>query len=82
MAGTLLHVLVRCLLHIGSKCLLLKPPHMGARALCLKVQSLYLELRARHLHWHLRPVHLWWFEELVRLQEVRPNDASGGLSME
>jgi hypothetical protein len=53
-----------------------------ARALCLKVQSLYLELRVRHLHWHLQSVHLWWFEELVRLREARPNVASGGLSVE
>jgi hypothetical protein len=34
------------------------------------------------LHRHLRSVHLWWLEELVRLQEVRPNISSGGLSME
>jgi hypothetical protein len=66
-AGVLLHVLVRQLLHIGSRCLLLRPLHLEARALCLKVQSLYLELRARHLHWHLWPVHLWWLEEMVRL---------------
>jgi hypothetical protein len=26
--------------------------------------------------------YLWWFEELVRLQEARPNIASQGLSME
>jgi hypothetical protein len=48
----------------------------------LKVQSLYLELRARHWHWYLRLIHLWWFEELVRLREARPNVAFGGLSME
>jgi hypothetical protein len=34
------------------------------------------------LHWHLRPVHLWWLEKLVRLQEVRPNVASRGWSIE
>jgi hypothetical protein len=34
------------------------------------------------LHWHLQSVHVWWLEELVRLREVRPNVASGGLSME
>jgi hypothetical protein len=48
----------------------------------LKVQSLHLELRARHLHWHMWPVNLWWLEELVRLQEVRPNVAPRGLSIE
>jgi hypothetical protein len=50
-AGALLHVLVRRLLHTGSRCLLLRPLHLEAWALCLKVQSLYLELRARHLHY-------------------------------
>jgi hypothetical protein len=78
----LLHVLAIRLLHIGSWCLLQRPLHLEARALCLKVQLLYLELRARHLHWHLQPVHIWWFEELVRLREVRPNIVFGGLSME
>jgi hypothetical protein len=53
-----------------------------AQTLCLKVQSLYLELKARHFHWHQRLVHLWWLVELIRLQEARPNVASGGLSME
>jgi hypothetical protein len=80
--GVLLHVLARWLLCIGSRCLLLRPLHLEARALCLKVQSLYLELRARHWHWYLRLIHLWWFEELVRLREARPNVAFGGLSME
>jgi hypothetical protein len=73
---------MRRLLHIGSRCLLLRPLHLEARALCLKVRSLYLEQRAWHLHWHLQSVHVWWLEELVRLREVKPNVASGGLSME
>jgi hypothetical protein len=81
-AGALLHVLVRQLLHIGSRWLLLRPLHLDARVLSWKVRSLYLELRARHLHWHLRLVHLWWLEELVRLREARPNVASRWLSME
>jgi hypothetical protein len=54
-----------------------EPLHLEAQVLCLKVRSLYLEL-VRHL-W---PVYMWWFEELVRLREVRSNIASGGLSME
>jgi hypothetical protein len=61
---------------------MLRPLYLEARARCLKVRWLHLKLRARHLHWHLRPVHLWWFEKLFRLQEVRPNVAFGGLSME
>jgi hypothetical protein len=81
-AGAFLHVLVRRLLHIGLRCLLLRPLHLEVQALRLKVQSLYLELRVRHLHWHLRPVHLWWLEGLVRLREERPNIAPRGLSME
>jgi hypothetical protein len=51
-AGSLLHVLARWLLHIGSRCLLLRPLHLEARVLCWKVWSLYLELRVRQLHWH------------------------------
>jgi hypothetical protein len=43
---------------------------------------LHQELGVLHLHWHLRPVRLWLLEKLVRLREVRPNVASGGLSME
>jgi hypothetical protein len=39
-------------------------------------------LGALHLHWHLWLIHLWWLEKLVRLREVRPNVAFGGLSME
>jgi hypothetical protein len=58
-AGALLHVLVRRLLHAGLRWLQLRPQHLEARALCLKVWSLRQKLRARHLHWHLRPVHLW-----------------------
>jgi hypothetical protein len=73
---------VRLLLHIGSRCLLLRLLHLEVHALCLEVRSLQLELRALHLHWHLWPVHLWWLEELVRLREVRPNVASRGSSME
>jgi hypothetical protein len=34
---------------------------------------------AWHMHLHLWLVHLWWFEELVRLREARPNVTSGGL---
>jgi hypothetical protein len=81
-AWALLHVLARWLLHIGSRCLLLRPLRLEAWVLCWKVWSLYLDLSARHLHWHLRSVHLWWFEELVRLREARSNVASGKLSME
>jgi hypothetical protein len=61
---------------------MLRPMYLEARAWCLKVRSLHQKLRARRIHWHLQPVHLWWFEELVRLQEARPNIASRALSME
>jgi hypothetical protein len=59
-----------------------KTSAFGRSCIVLEVQSLYLELRARYLHWHLRPIHLWWLEELVRLREERPNVASEGLSKE
>jgi hypothetical protein len=48
----------------------------------MKLRPLHLGLWALHLHWHLWPVHLWWLEKLVRLQEARPNIASGGWSIE
>jgi hypothetical protein len=80
--GALLHVLVRRLLHIGLRCLLLRPLHLEVQTLCLEVGLLYLELMARHLHWHLQLVHLWWLEELVRLREAMPNIVSRGMSME
>jgi hypothetical protein len=75
-AGAMLHILARRLLHARSRWLLLRPLHLEAQELCLKVRSLHRKLRARHLHWHLRSVHLWLFEELVRLQEARHNVAS------
>jgi hypothetical protein len=58
-AGALLHVLPRWLLPARLSWLLLRPLHLEARMLCLKVQSLCRKLKARHLHWHLRPAHLW-----------------------
>jgi hypothetical protein len=65
-AGVLLHALARWLLPIGSRWLLpigsrwllLRPLHLEARTLGLKVRSLRRKLRARHLHWHRWPVHL------------------------
>jgi hypothetical protein len=57
-AGTLLHLLVRWLLHDGSRWLLLRPLHLEAQAWRLKVRSLRQKLRAQHLHWHLRSIHL------------------------
>jgi hypothetical protein len=60
--GALLHALARWLLPIGSRWLLLRPLHLEARMLVLKVQSLRQKLRARHLHWHRWPVHLGWLE--------------------
>jgi hypothetical protein len=56
--------------------------HLSIGSLHLRLRPLHLELRTLHLHWHLQPVHLWWLNELVRLQEARPNVAFGGLSME
>jgi hypothetical protein len=57
-ARALLHVLVRQLLHIGSRCLMQRPLYLEAQAWCMKVRSLHQKLSARHLHWHLRSVHL------------------------
>jgi hypothetical protein len=81
-AGALLHVLVRWLLPVGSRWLLLRPLHLEAQTLGLKVQSLHQNLRAMHLYWHRWPVHLEWLEKLVRLREARPNITSRGLSRE
>jgi hypothetical protein len=81
-AGPLMHVLTRWLLPVGSRWLLLRPLHLEARTLCLKVQSLSQKLRARHLYWHRWPVHLECLEKLVRIREARPNIASRGLSRE
>jgi hypothetical protein len=61
---------------------MMRPLYLEAQVQCLKVWSLHQKLRAWHLHCHLWSVHLWWFEELVRLREARPNVASGGLSKE
>jgi hypothetical protein len=72
-AGALLHALARWLLHIGSRWLLLRPLHLEARTLGLKVWPLCQKLRARHLH---------WLVELVRLREARPNITPRGLSGE
>jgi hypothetical protein len=66
-AGALLHALARWLLPIGSRWLLLRPLHLEARTLGLKIRSLRRKLRARHLYWHRRPIHLEWLEKLVRL---------------
>jgi hypothetical protein len=81
-AGVLLHVLARWLLPIGSRWLLLRPLHLEARTLGLKVRPLRQKLRARYLYWHQWPVHLEWLEKLIRLREARPNIASRGLSRE
>jgi hypothetical protein len=81
-AGALLHALARWLLPIGSRWLLLRPLHLEAQTLGLKVRSLRRKLSVRHLHWHRWPVHMGWLEKLVRLREVRPNNASRGLSRE
>jgi hypothetical protein len=81
-AGALLHALARWLLPIGLRWMLLRPLHLEARMLGLKVWPLCQKLRARHLHWHRRPVHLEWLVELVRLREARPNTTPRGLSIE
>jgi hypothetical protein len=81
-AGALLHALARRLLPIGSRWLLLRPLHMEARTLGLKIRPLCRKLRAGHLYWHRRPVHLEWLVELVRLREARPNITPRGLSRE
>jgi hypothetical protein len=81
-AGALLHVLARWLLPVGSSWLLLRPLHLEAQTLGLKVRSLRQNLRARHMYWHRWPVHLEWLEKLVRLREARPNITSRGLSRE
>jgi hypothetical protein len=81
-AGALLHALARWLLPIGSRWLLLRPLHLEARMLGLKVLSLRQKLRARHFYWHRWPVHLEWLEKLVRLREARSNITSRGLSRE
>jgi hypothetical protein len=57
-AEALLHALAKWLLPIGLRWLLLRPLHLEARTLGLKVRSLRQKLRARHLHWHQWPVHL------------------------
>jgi hypothetical protein len=81
-AGALLHALVRWLLAVGSRRLLLRPLHLEARTLGLKVRPLRRKLRTRHLYWHWRPVHLEWLEKLVRLRDARPNNTPRGLSRE
>jgi hypothetical protein len=58
-AETLLQVLAGWLLHAGSWWLLLRPLHLEARTLGLKVRSLRRKLRVRHLHMHRWLVHLW-----------------------
>jgi hypothetical protein len=78
----LLHALVRWLLPIGSRSLLLRPLHLEAQTLGLKVWPLRQKLRAGHLYWHWLPVHLEWLEKLVRLREARPNIIPRGLSRE
>jgi hypothetical protein len=79
-AGALLHALARWLLPIGSRWLLLRPLHLEAQMLGLKVRSLRRKLRARHLYWHRRPVHLQWLEKLVGCvkqgQTLLPEDYS------
>jgi hypothetical protein len=81
-AGALLHALARWLLPIGSRWLLLRPLHLGARTLGLKVRPLRQKLRAGHMYWHWQPVHPEWLEKLVRLREARPNITPKGLSRE
>jgi hypothetical protein len=81
-AGALLHALARWLLPVGSRWLLLRPLHLEARTLGLKVRPLCWKLRPGHLYWHRWPVHLEWLEKLVRLQEMRPNITPRGLSRE
>jgi hypothetical protein len=75
-AGALLHALARWLLPIGSRWLLLRPLHLEAQTLGLKIWPLRWKLRAGHLYWHWRPIYL------VRLREVRPNITLRGLSRE
>jgi hypothetical protein len=72
-AGALLQALPRWLLPVGSRWLLLRPLHLEARTLGLKVRPLHRKLRARHLYWHWRLIHQEWLEKLVRLREARPN---------
>jgi hypothetical protein len=79
-AGALLHVLARRLLHIGSRCLLLRLLHLEVQALCLKVQSLHLEYR--RLTMHRRMNHIRASEERSWLRQARPRVASCGLPRE
>jgi hypothetical protein len=81
-AGALLHALARWLVPVGLRWFLLRPLHLEAQTLGLKVRPLCQKLRARHLHWHRRPVHLEWLVKLVRLREARPNITPRGLSRE
>jgi hypothetical protein len=81
-AGALLHALVKWLPPVGSRWLLLRPLHLEAQTLGLKVRPLHQKLRAGHLYWHRRLVHLEWLVRLIRLQEVRPNITPRGLSRE
>jgi hypothetical protein len=62
-AGALLHALARWLQPIGFRWLLLRPLHLEARMLGLKIRSLRRKLRVWHLYWHRRPVHLEWLEK-------------------
>jgi hypothetical protein len=81
-AGALLYALARWLLPIGSRWLLLRPLHLEAQTLGLKVWPLCQKLRVRHLYWHRQLVHLEWLVKLVRLREARPNITPRGLSRE
>jgi hypothetical protein len=81
-AGALLHALARWLLPVWSTRLLLRPLHLEASTLDVKVRPLRRKLRAGHLYKHRRPVHLEWLEKLVRLREVMPNITPRGLSRE
>jgi hypothetical protein len=62
-AGALLHALARWLLSLGSRWLLLRPLHLEAWMLGLKIWSLRRKLRARNFYWHRWPVHLEWPEK-------------------
>jgi hypothetical protein len=52
----LLDVLESRLLHIWSRCLLLRLMHLEIRTLRLEVQSPHLELRMLTLHWQANHV--------------------------
>jgi hypothetical protein len=73
-ARALLHVLMRRLLHIGSRCLLMRLLHLEVQALCLKVWSLHLKYRMLTMHRWMN--HVRASEERSWLRQARLGVAS------